>query len=735
MTASPSDFESELRVSPKSVAVALMALSGMIFALGLIPPNNSQRFQVLLLAALVLGLGWAIWKLENWQPAINRWLAVLVAAALIPLVGVWLGIPASLGLAVIPIALSAALINLSVATVIAVGETALVLLLTVFFSPGISPRAAAGALMSVWAILGVMYAVYYPMHQVARWAWEYYQKAQLSLEEARSRRAELEQVMEDLARSNLHLARLNALAQGLRWAADDARTAKEQFVANVSHELRTPLNMITGFSETILESPETYGRIPPTLMADLAVIHRNAKHLSELIDDVLELSQIEANRTILAREQVRFHEIVEAAAVAVRPLYDLKGLYLETQVPDDLEVFCDPTRMREVILNLLSNAGRFAERGGVRVRAWKEGNNLLVSIADTGCGITAGDMSKLFQPFQQVDGSIRRRYGGTGLGLSISKQFIELHGGKIWVESQIGVGATFTFQIPLSPLMPVGEGFLHGLNPNWEYQQRTHPSAIPKLVVRPRLVVLESGDAVQRLITRYVEGIEVVPAANLEAAVGEVGRAPAQALLINDVSVSRALERISSSGLLPSDTPTVICSVPGRQETAGALGVSERLVKPISRQSLLEALERLRIDTGTVLIVDDEPDALHLFGRMLASAERRYRVLLARDGREALSIIGEFQPDVILLDLAMSNMNGFQFLEAKSQDAALHDIPVIIISARDPAGQPIVSSAMAITKGEGLSAHQLLASIQAVSQVFSSPARSGDLAPTTEPAE
>jgi len=164
MTASPSDFESELRVSPKSVAVALMALSGVIFSLGLIPPNNSERFQVLLLSALILGLGAAIWKLENWQPAINRWLAVLVAATLLPLVGVWLGIPASLGLAVIPVALSAALINLVVATVIAVGETALVLLLIVFSSPGISPGAAAGALMSVWAILGVMYAVYYPVH-------------------------------------------------------------------------------------------------------------------------------------------------------------------------------------------------------------------------------------------------------------------------------------------------------------------------------------------------------------------------------------------------------------------------------------------------------------------------------------------------------------------------------------------------------------------------------------------
>ena len=734
MILSTTGFESELRVSPKAVAVALMALSGVIFLLGLIPPNNSERFKVLLLSALSLMLGAAIWKLEDWKPTINRWLTVLMTAALIPLAGVWLGIPGALSLTVIPVALSAVLVSLTVATVIAVGETALVLLI-VFATPGVSLGVAVGTLAAVWAILGVMYAVYQPLYQVAQWAWEYYQKAQVSLEEARGRRAELEQVMEDLAHSNLQLARLNALAQGLRWAADEARRAKEQFVANVSHELRTPLNMITGFSETILEAPETYGRIPPTLMADLAVIHRNAKHLSELIDDVLALSQTEANRMVLAREQVRFYEIVEAAAGVVRPLYDLKGLYLETKVSKDLEAFCDPTRMREVMLNLLSNAGRFAERGGVCVRAWKEGDNLLVSVADTGCGIAAEDMDKLFRPFQQVDGSIRRRYGGTGLGLSISRQFIELHGGRIGVESQIGVGTTFTFQIPISPSMPVGEGFRHGLNPDWEYQQRTHPPAIPKLIVHPRLIVLETGDTLQRLITRYVEEVEVVPVASLEAAMEELACAPAQALLVNDVSVSRALEGISSSGRLPGDTPTIICSVPGRQEVAGALGVSERLVKPVSRQSLLGALERLRIDTGTVLIVDDEPDALHLFGRMLASAGRKYRVLLARDGQEALSILGELRPDVILLDLVMSTMNGFQFLELKSQDMALRDIPVIVISARDPAGQPIVSSAMAITKGEGLSAYQLLASIQAVSKVFSSQARSGDLVPTTEPAE
>ena len=728
-------FESELRPSPRPVAVALIALGSVVFLLSIIPPEKSEQAQVMLLSAPFLALAVTIWKLENWKPEINRWFTVLAVAALIPLAGPWLGMPGCLALAVIPVALAAVLINLPVATVVAVGETMLILQLTDLSTLDAKAGITAAALIAIWAILGAMYATYYPMRRVAKWAWEHYQRAQASLEETRSRRAELEQVMEDLARSNQQLARLNALAQGLRRAADDARTAKEQFVANVSHELRTPLNMITGFSETILEAPETYGKVPPTLMADLAVIHRNAKHLSELIDDVLDLSQIEANRMVLAKEQVHFEEIIESAAIAVRPLYDSKGLYLRILVSKDLIIFCDPTRMREVILNLLSNAGRFTERGGVDVRAWKEVDDLLVSVADTGRGIAAQDMSKLFQPFQQVDGSIRRRYGGTGLGLSISKRFIELHGGKIWVESEPDVGATFTFQIPLATPIPVSGSFSQGLNPDWEYRQRTRPLMIPRPVVRPRLVVLETGDSLQRLITRYASEVETVSVTSLEAALEELSRVPAQALLVNDVSVTKALERIVSSGVLPGDMPTIICSIPGKQEAAGALGVAERLVKPISREALLGALERLNIETGTVMIVDDEPDALHLFGRILASSGRFYRVLLARDGQEALSILSEHRPDVILLDLIMPNMNGFQFLELKSQDPALCAIPVIVISARDPAGQPIISSALAVTRGGGLSTHQLLASIEAISKIFSFVTQAGDLVLTKEPVD
>jgi CheY-like chemotaxis protein len=344
-------------------------------------------------------------------------------------------------------------------------------------------------------------------------------------------------------------------------------------------------------------------------------------------------------------------------------------------------------------------------------------------------------MGKLFQPFQQVDGSIRRRYGGTGLGLSLSKQFIELHGGKIGVESQLGVGTTFTFQIPVNTPPPVSASFMRGLNPDWDYQQPVRPAQLPKLAVRPRLVILESGEALKRLITRYTDGLEVASVTSLETALDELDRVPAQALLVNDVSVSKALERIVTSGTLPGDTPTIICSIPGKQEAASGLGVAERLVKPISREALLGTLERLGIEAGTVLIVDDDPDALHLFGRMLASSGRGYRILLARDGREAMTILSEHHPEVILLDLIMPTMNGFQFLEQKSQDLALCDIPVIVTSARDPMGQPIVSNAMAVTKGGGLSTHQLLAAIEAISKVFALPSQAGDLGLIKEPAE
>jgi CheY-like chemotaxis protein/nitrogen-specific signal transduction histidine kinase len=541
-----------------------------------------------------------------------------------------------------------------------------------------------------------------------------------------------EQTTKDLAEANQQLKRLNALAQGLRRAAENAETTKAQFVANVSHELRTPLNMIIGFSELMLEAPQTYGNgLPPSLLADLTVIRRNAQHLSNLVDDVLDLSQVDSGKIALAKEHVHMGEMLDVAAASVRPLFESKGLYLKIEAEGDLPlVFCDRTRITEVLLNLLSNAGRFTEEGGVKVHAWQEDPYIQGEVTDSGPGIAAQDMERLFRPFQQADSSIRRRSGGTGLGLAISKRFIELHGGRIWAESEFGTGTTFHFQLPVTPPPPVDGDFSRWLTPQWEYKVRTHLPRMPENDDLPRFIVWERGDVLFHLLTRHMEGAELMASTSIDSAMEEMARTPVQALLINHDSVSEGLKMVNDNLELPKGTAAIICSIPGPQQTSDTLGVSDFLVKPFTRETLLRALDHLNLPAGTVMIVDDEADSRHLFGRMLTSSGRHYRTLFARDGQEALNILAEQKPDVILLDLIMPNLDGFHFIEVSQQDDLLKEIPIIVISAQDPTGQPIVSNSLAVTCSGGLSAHQLLKSIQLLSRTLSSVSRGGDQALT-----
>ncbi len=732
MGESAAGFAPELRISPKPVIIALVILGLACLLWADSDPNPSHWVPPVLLAMLLFVASGIGWWLAGCQPRVGAWLLVATLIAAIWLGDRWLAVPGFLTLMVLPTVLATALIGVPAAAATALAQTTLLLVLPRAMGAGVTSGTVGVALAAIWATLGVMYAMHRPVCQVGRWAWEHSQRAQALLEEARDRKMELRQALEDLAQANLQLTRLNDLAQGLRQAAEEARLAKEQFVANVSHELRTPLNMITGFSEMILQAPETYGdKLPPALLADLAVVQRNAEHLAELIDDVLDLSQIEANQMALVREMVPFPEIVDEAVTAVRPLFAAKGLYLKMEAEPGLPpVFCDRTRMREVLLNLLSNAGRFTERGGVRMCVWREGPDLMVSVTDTGVGIAAENLGKLFEPFHQVDGSIRRRYGGTGLGLPISKRFIELHGGRIDVESQEGIGTTFVFHLPLVP--PVGGDSWRRLTPGWEFLQHARPSMAPRVTARPRLVVAERGDVLQRLLSRYWDEVEVVHVDSLEAAAAHLSHVPAQALVVNSASVGQALEQIGSV-TLPAGLPTIVCAMPEADGNPATLGAAAWLVKPVSREALLGALDRLGLAEGTVLIADDEPDALQLFGRMLASSGRRYRVLLARDGREALQILRECRPDVILLDLIMPNMDGFQLLERRRSDPALRGIPVIIVSAQDAAGQPIVSNGLAVARQGGLSARQLLTCIQFLSRSLSAMGQAGGPTLATAP--
>jgi signal transduction histidine kinase/CheY-like chemotaxis protein len=699
----------------KAVWLGIAGLYGAGLILAGSPGQFQDPSQHLWLALFMFVLaGFALLMIRwGYLPAAS--VLVVGSLAAILLAVIWGGLAPAVVLLAISVGLAALALSFLGGLFLAAGCTLLLLLV-----PGplvqlpLALRMATIAAM--WGVCALLWLLFDSLLTAVRWAWSSYEESRQALEQARDQQVKLYEAMEDLAAANLQLTRLNRLAQGLRQAAEEERRAKEQFVANVSHELRTPLNMIIGFCELITSSPQTYnGRIPPALLADLEVVLRNSRHLSELIDDVLDLSQIEAGRMALTKERVSLAEIISAAAIAVRPLFLSKGLYLEIEVPADLPpIFCDRTRIREVVLNLLSNAGRFTEQGGVRVRAWREGDDVVVSVSDTGPGIAEGDLARLFRPFEQLDGSLRRRYGGTGLGLSISKGFVELHDGQMWAESEVGRGTTFYFRLPMDPPAPLEAGATRWLNPYQPYEERTRPSRAEPPVVRPRLIVLERGDTLRRLLSRYLDKVDIVAVEGLEEVVLELNQTPAQALLINAVTLADALGQVGSLKALPYDIPMLLCAVPGIDQTADALGASSYLVKPVTREALLAALRRVDGKVNKVLVVDDEPDALQLFGRMLTEAGQGYRVLRAGSARQALQILRHERPDVILLDLLMPEMDGFQFLAAKEEDPALKEIPVILISARDPLGQPIVSSGLAVTCRSGLSVQQLLSSIEAL---------------------
>jgi signal transduction histidine kinase/CheY-like chemotaxis protein len=705
---SVSDVASEVRVSPMWVIAPLAALgTPAIFVIEILSGALEPRLVILfLLFYVTIAL---TWLLTSRGQSIGGWFLVTASVGMICLSHSWWGMPQLLTLMVIPPLLAAVLIGLAGTVLTTIGETVLLLVWSSLGVGTLSPATLATVIVTIWAALVLMYATHYRVRQLTEWSWNYFKQGQVLLEEARDSKVELQQALSDLTQANQQLTRMNMLAQGLRRMAEEARKVKEQFVAQVSHELRTPLNMIIGYTEVILQSPEIYGRnLPSALLADLTVIFRNAEHLSALIDDVLDMTEIETEQMALTKEEVQLHEIVNAAAIAVRPLFDSKGLYLKVDVPEALPpLFCDRTRIREVLLNLLSNGGRFTELGGVQVTAWQHENDLIVTVADTGPGIAAEDKVKLFQPFQQLSSSIRQRHRGSGLGLSISKRFLELHNGDIWVDSTVGVGTTFSFRLPIALPMPTEGELARRLQPDWEYWQRTRPSRAPKAIARPRFVVLDEDNTLLRFLVRYLENAEVVSVSTLEHALSELSDNPSSALVVNAASVGETLRRLEISQL-PEGIPVMICTIPSPPESASTLGAFDYLTKPVPRNVLLATLDRVGRPVRSVLIVDDEPDMLRLYRRMLASTRRDCRVVQAKNGEEATRILRQRRPDVVLFDLVTAKGDGPQFLRAWNSEPATRNIPIIVTSANRQSRPPIASNVFAVTRRGGFSTREIL---------------------------
>lgn len=603
------------------------------------------------------------------------------------------------------------------------------LLLFYWFVPNLSILPGLPALLSlVTIIVGgvgafVTASYFYSLRNFSQWVIDYYHTAREERKTTQEQRVEFMEVQEDLVLANKELKRMADQLDILYQRAEEARRAKEEFVANVSHELRTPLNMIIGFSDVIMKSPQLYGaNIPASLLADIASIHRNSQHLSRLVDDVLDLSQVEAQKMAITKEWSSIQQIIEEAVDAVQALYQTKGLYLKSEISANIPpAYCDSTRIRQVVINLLSNAGRYTVKGGVYIRAWAEGRDFIISVSDTGPGIPAEDLESLFQPFKQL-GTPNRREGGSGLGLSISKQFVEMHEGEMWVESEVGVGATFFVRIPVNTIGPLRRQ----ADLNWErylkeegqVEVRSREIKISAPVAKPMYLLVEEGNTLQRLFTRYMDNVDVIAKNNIDEAIEEMKVKPFQALILNSPESTFEMDESSSLNRLPLGTPVFSCWVPGKDEVARKLGVMDYLLKPVSQEDIFSAIESLDREIHRILLVDDEPELLQLFTRMLSASPTKFQILQAVDGKRALNLIRTRKPDVILLDLIMPGVDGFQILREKSRDESIRNIPVIVVSSINPTGETIISNSLTVTRKEGLSVDDLLGSIQSINRVL-----------------
>lgn len=722
------DFQEKLETFERltfGVLIACIALAGLV-PLAMLRLNVSVTPLILSLSCLLAaGLLLLLQRLNYLAAA---WAAVLISFAILWSFLALLSLEIVASLFFLPCALAVLAISRRAGLATAIGISLFLLWCPPAFLP-LQAVARYGIILASWAVVGLFWLTLNPLLSTVQWAWSGYQHSLALLEESRATQVQLSQALEDLSGMNTQLTHLNRLAQNLRQVAEEERALKQQFVANVSHELRTPLNMIIGFSEMMAEARRNYGvTLPPAMQADLAVVLRNSQHLSSLVDDILDLSQIEAGEMALTRERSSLEDIIQAAMEAVRPLFESKNLSLKLELAEQPLplVLCDRVRIREVVLNLLSNAGRFTEKGGVTIRVQTLEKQVRVGVQDTGPGISPADQERLFQPFHQVEASIQRRRGGTGLGLSISKRFVELHAGRMWVESNLGAGTTFFFSLPVEPDLPLEAGALRWIDRYGAYTERARPLAIRPSAAPPRIVVYEKGELLGRILRRYLEPVDIASWDSLNAALVDLEQNPAQALLINTEHVNETLHELEKHPRFHSGLPVLVCSMPDAAVFQRDARVAGHLVKPVLKDTLLAALDNLGSPVQTILLVDDEPDILQLFRRILLSAGKGYQVLRAENGKQALEIIAQKRPDVIFLDLAMPEMDGAQFLAARDQDAALLEIPVILISARDPnaelsvtgQGSPVETEALAITLKGGLSVQQLLEYVRFTSNLL-----------------
>ena len=461
----------------------------------------------------------------------------------------------------------------------------------------------------------------------------------------------------------------------------EANHHKTVFLANMSHELRTPLNSILGFSELLIDA--TDGQFPDaTRTRFLEQIHSSGKHLLGLINDILDLSKIEAGQMELHLQTVSVADVLSQVASTVEPLLAQKQMKIEIEASDAGQIVADEGKLKQMVLNLVSNAIKFTpDEGRITIKATQAGGRLRIEVADNGIGIADADIKRIFHEFQQVDTGANRKQQGTGLGLTLTRSFAALHGGDVSVQSELGKGSRFTIDLPiggpvLGPEKPPNVG-----------------AAEAKVdASRPLILVVEDDPASAELLTRQIERVGF-RTQNARSGAEALAMAKAQKpvaitldIMLPDIDGWEVLTRLKHDDVT-SDIPVIVVSVVDDPALGTALGALDYFVKPVEAKALVSRLSHFNFRQKSngrqtrVLVVDDESANREWLKNVLEPAG--FKVTLATGGRQAIKLTRSSKPDLIMLDLLMPDVNGFDVVETLSSSRATSGIPIMVLTAKN----------------------------------------------------
>ena len=514
---------------------------------------------------------------------------------------------------------------------------------------------------------GSSWVIAYTLFTVVHWYSAMQLHSQQLLEVTRDHRAELGQALKSLQAAYETQKHIQLELTWARQHAEDARRLKEQFAANISHELWTPLNLILGFSEVMYLSPHVYGDMTwtPGLRRDVYQIYRNSQHLLGLIGDILDLSRFEMTGFDISPEPTSLAPFLKDTLEIVENSVQGRSVHFILSVSDDLPlVEVDNTRIRQVLLNLLNNACRFAEEGVIELAAHRAGQEVVISVRDTGPGIPADKLPYLFDEFYQVNPSLKRSRSGAGLGLAISKRFVEAHHGRIWVESQQGVGSCFFFALPVQE---------RGVDAQRLPSGGERPASVAS---RKLVIVVGAEGAALALLKRALKDCDVVQERGSHDLADRVLTLHPRMIILNTHPGQDPAQRQT---LIDTGVPVVECALPNNAEAAEALGIQACLTQPVSSQTLLSEIGRVG-DVRDILIASSDRASALLIERLLEMSDRRFSVRRVYDADEGAAALGEHRPDLVLLDTGTPQEDSLRLLEYLRADRDFERLPVIVLA-------------------------------------------------------